>query len=110
MNYYWFNKQELLQKAKETYDNNGGKENKSGKDVLREKTRNKYRNLTEDEKEVKRQYSRDRYNEIMEKLSSVIKMDYYWFNREKLLKNALNKYHNKGGKQKATEYYKKMQV
>ena len=25
MNYYWFNKQELLQKAKEKYDN-GGKE------------------------------------------------------------------------------------
>ena len=26
MNYYWFNKQELLQKTKERYDNNGGKE------------------------------------------------------------------------------------
>ena len=26
MSYYWFNKQELLQKAKEKYDNNGGKE------------------------------------------------------------------------------------
>ena len=25
MNYYWFNKQELLKKAKERYDNNGGK-------------------------------------------------------------------------------------
>ena len=34
-------------------------------------------------------------------------MSYYWFNREKLLKNAWNKYHNKGGKQKAAEYYKK---
>ena len=34
-------------------------------------------------------------------------MSYYWFNREKLLKNAWNKYHNKGGKQKTAEYYKK---
>ena len=34
-------------------------------------------------------------------------MSYYWFNREKLLKNAWNKYHNKRGKQKAAEYYKK---
>ena len=26
MSYYWFNKQELLKKAKEKYGNNGGKE------------------------------------------------------------------------------------
>ena len=32
-------------------------------------------------------------------------MSYYWFNREKLLKNAWDKYHNKGGKQKAAKYY-----
>ena len=34
-------------------------------------------------------------------------MSYHWFNREKLLKNAWNKYYNKGGKQKAAEYYRK---
>ena len=27
MSYYWFNRQELLQKAKEKYDNVGGKKN-----------------------------------------------------------------------------------
>ena len=32
-------------------------------------------------------------------------MSYYWFSVEKLLKNAWDKYHNKGGKQKATKYY-----
>ena len=32
-------------------------------------------------------------------------MSYYWFNREKLLKNARDKYHNKGVKQKAAKYY-----
>ena len=32
-------------------------------------------------------------------------MSYYWFNREKLLKDAWNKYHNKGGKGKAAKYY-----
>ena len=32
-------------------------------------------------------------------------MSYYWFNREKLLKNAWNKYHNKGGKHKAAKNY-----
>ena len=32
-------------------------------------------------------------------------MSYYWFNREKLLKNAWDKYHNKRGKQKDAKYY-----
>ena len=32
-------------------------------------------------------------------------MSYYWFNREKLLKSAWDKYYNKGGKQKAAKYY-----
>ena len=36
-----------------------------------------------------------------------MKMRYYWFNKEKLLKNAWKKYHNKGEKQKAAECYKK---
>ena len=30
-------------------------------------------------------------------------MSYCWFNKEKLLKNAWNKYHNEGGKQKAAK-------
>ena len=32
-------------------------------------------------------------------------MSYYWFNKEKLLKNAWDKYHDKGGKQKTANYY-----
>ena len=32
-------------------------------------------------------------------------MSYYWFNREELWKKANEKYHNKGGKQKADEDY-----
>ena len=33
-------------------------------------------------------------------------MSYYWFNREKILKNGRDKHHNKGGKKKAAKYYK----
>ena len=33
---------------------------------------------------------------------------YYWFNRKDLLKQAHDKYHNKGGKGKATLYYQKI--
>ena len=32
-------------------------------------------------------------------------MSYYWFTKEKVLKNAWDKYHNKGGKEKAAKYY-----
>ena len=64
MSYYQFNKKEVLQKAKEKCDNCGGKKGveyyQTNKDVLKEKERNKYRNLSEKEKEAKRQYSRDR--------------------------------------------------
>ena len=56
MSYYWFNKQDVLKKAREKYENNGGKEKaakyyKDNKDVLKEKARDKYKNLTEDEKD-----------------------------------------------------------
>ena len=56
MNYYWFNGEEVLQTAKEKYDNCGGKEKageyyKTNKDVLKEKARDRYRNLSKEEKE-----------------------------------------------------------
>ena len=73
MSYYWFNRQELLKTAKEKYGN-GGKEKdakyyQDNKDVIKEKEKNKYRNLSEEEKEVKRQYSKESYNKLKEKLN-----------------------------------------
>ena len=32
-------------------------------------------------------------------------MSYYWFNREKILKNVWDKYHKKGGEERAAKYY-----
>ena len=57
MSYYWFNRQELLQKVKNRYSNCGGKEEAaeyyiSNKDVLKENANNKYRNSTDKEKEA----------------------------------------------------------
>ena len=54
MSYYWFNKQELLQKAKNRYHNCGNKEKAAeyyieNKVVLKEKA-NTYSNLSEEEK------------------------------------------------------------
>ena len=36
-----------------------------------------------------------------------IKHIYYWLNREESLKKAKEKYDNKGGRKKASEYYQK---
>ena len=68
MSYYWFNRQELLEKAKGRYHNSGGKKEAeyyiANKDVLKEKGRNKYRTLLEENKEEKREYSRNRYKRM----------------------------------------------
>ena len=50
MSYDWFNRQELLQKAKDKYHNCGGKEKAieyylGNRSVLKEKAKNKYKNL-----------------------------------------------------------------
>ena len=74
MSYYWFNGQELLQKAKNRYHICGGKEEAAkyyveDKEVLKEKARNKYRNFSEEEKEAKRKYRRNRYRNMKEDAS-----------------------------------------
>ena len=66
MSYYWFNRQELLQKANDKYDNCGGKEKAAeyyieNKEVIKEKTNNKYKTFSEEGKESQREYGRNRY-------------------------------------------------
>ena len=62
MSYYQFNTQELLQKAKDKYQNWSGKE-KAAKYYIENKevsytknSRSNYRNFSEEEKEAKREY------------------------------------------------------
>ena len=73
MRYYWFNREEMLQKGEEKYHNCGGKAKSAeyyiaNKDVSKEKAKNRYRNQSEEEKDAKKRYSRDRYKKIKEKL------------------------------------------
>ena len=58
LSYYWFNRQELLQKANDRYHNCRGKEKPAkyyleNEDILRENTRNRYKNLSEEEEKRK---------------------------------------------------------
>ena len=51
MSYYWFNRQEILQKAKERYSREKGAEYyKQNKEAIKEKSKNCYKNLSEEEK------------------------------------------------------------
>ena len=51
MSYYWFNRQEILQKAKERYSKEKAAEcYKQNKEVIKEKSRNRYKNLSEEKK------------------------------------------------------------
>ena len=51
MNYYWFNRQEILQKAKERYSKEKAAEYYlQNKEAIKEKTKERYKNLSEGEK------------------------------------------------------------
>ena len=69
MNYYFFNKQQLFQKAKDRFHSCDGKKKAAeydiaNKEVLKENAKIKYRNLSE--KEAKREYGRNRYKNMTE--------------------------------------------
>ena len=61
------------QKLREKYYEGGGKEKAkqyylNNKDVIKEKARTRYQNLSEEQKEAKREYSRRRYKQMVEAL------------------------------------------
>ena len=59
MSYYHFNKKEVLQKAKENYFKEKGAEYYlSNKDAIKEKSKNWYKNLSEEEKDKIKEYQR----------------------------------------------------
>ena len=87
MSYYCFNKPQLLQKAQDKYHNCGGKENAAkyyiaNKEAFffflkkKKKANNKYRSLSKEEKEAKREYGRNMYKNMKK---SVEELKYYFF-------------------------------
>ena len=66
MNYYWFDRQEILQKAKEKYSKEKAAEYYSqNKEAIKEKSREHYKNLSQEEK-----------NKIKEKYQELVQ---YWY-------------------------------
>ena len=59
MSYYWFNKQEILQKANEKYSKEKAAEYyKQNREAIKEKSRELYKNLSQEEKDTIKEYQR----------------------------------------------------
>ena len=67
MSDYWCNRQEILHKAKERYSKEKAAEYyMQNKEVIKEKSRNRYRNLSEEEKNKIKEYQKKRYQELIQ--------------------------------------------
>ena len=74
MSYYQFNRQEILQKAKEEYSKKKAAEYYlKNKEVIKEKARNRYRNLPEEEKNKIKVYHKKKYQELIQYKKEALK-------------------------------------
>ena len=74
MSCYWFNRQESLQKAKERYSKEKAAEYYlQNKEVIKEKAKNHYKNLSEEEKNKIREYQNKRYQELIQYKKEALK-------------------------------------
>ena len=67
MNYYWFNRQEILRKAKERYSKEkAGEYYAQNKEAIKEKSRECYKNLSQEKKDKNKEY-----HEKISRISSI---------------------------------------
>ena len=67
MSYYWFNRKEILQKAKERYSKEKAAEYYlQNKEAIKEKSKNWYKNLSKEEKDKIKEYQRKRYQQLIQ--------------------------------------------
>ena len=66
MSYYWFNRQEILQKEKEKCSKeNAAEYYAQNKEAIKEKSSERYKNLSQEEKDKIKQYQRKKYQELV---------------------------------------------
>ena len=67
MNYYWFNRKETLQKAKERYSKEIAAEYYlENKEAIKEKSKNRYKNVSKEKKDKIKEYQRKRYQQLIQ--------------------------------------------
>ena len=74
MSYYWFNRQEILQKAKERHSKEKAAEYYlQNKEAIKEKSKNRYKNLSKEEKDKIKEYQRKKYQELVQYENETLK-------------------------------------
>ena len=67
MSYYQFNRQEILQKAKDRYSKEKAAEYYlKYKETIKEKSNNQYKNLSGEKKDKIKEYQRKRYQQLIQ--------------------------------------------
>ena len=67
MNYYWFNRKETLQKAKERQSKEIAAEYYlENKEAIKEKSKNRYKNVSKEKKDKIKEYQRKRYQQLIQ--------------------------------------------
>ena len=67
MGYYWFNRQEILQKVKERYSKEKVAEYYAQtKEAIKEKSRERYKNLSKEKKEKIKEHQRKKYQQLVQ--------------------------------------------
>ena len=84
MSYYCFNRQEILQKAKGKYPKEKAAEYYTqNKEVIKEKSIERYKNLSQEEKDKITEYQRKKYQELVqhkkETLKNIFKKKFFFF-------------------------------
>ena len=74
MSYYWSNWQNILQKGKEKhYKENAAEYYAQNKEAIKEKSRDRYKNLSQEEKDKIKEYQRKKYQELVQYKKEALK-------------------------------------
>ena len=67
MSYYWFNRKEILQKVKERHSKEkAAKYYSQNKEAIKEKSKNRYKNLSKEEKDQIKKYQRKIHQQLIQ--------------------------------------------
>ena len=74
MNYYWFNRQGIMQKPKEKYSKEKAAEYYAqNKEATNEKSRERYKNLSQEKKDKIKEYQRKKYQKLVQYKKEALK-------------------------------------
>ena len=78
MSYYWFNKQEILQKAKGKCSKEKAAEYYvKNKEAIKEKSRERYKNLSQEGKDKIKEYQRKKHQELVQYKKEALKNNFF---------------------------------